>query len=350
MKNLLEDNVKLVKEFGASPISGMKGIPDFYTFNRGLIYSHRDFDVFMKAMKQRKKLAIVSGFNASGSLHIGHKALFETNLFFQKKYGLDVFIPISDDESYVAGKIDTQKEGFDNAMLIAKQLLAFGFDPKKTFFIIDQVFTDIYNLAIKLSRGTTMSTLKATYGYSMESNPGLYFYPCVQAAHILLPLEGDFGSHFMTLVPIGPDEDSHIRISRDLASKFGYSKSAILHLCFIPALDGKKMSKSNPETAIFYTDGPTDIKRKIYNAFTGGKETKELQLSKGGNPKVCVVYKYLESFYLPPEKRFTVCKKLCGECKKELVDYIVKDLEEFNRKLKKVNPEKCLLRNKQKSL
>lgn len=346
MDDLVSDNRRLVEEFGASPISKLKELPDFYTFNQGLIYSHRDFDVFMKVLKQKKRLAIVSGFNASGSLHIGHKAVFETNLFFQKKYGLDVFIPISDDESYVAGKVETQEEGLENAMRIAKQLLAFGFDPKKTFFIIDQVFTDIYNLAIKLSRGTTMSTLKATYGYSMESNPGLYFYPCVQAAHILLPLEKDFGSHFMTLVPIGPDEDSHIRISRDLASKFGYRKPAILHSMFLPALDGRKMSKSNPDTAIFYSDSSADVKRKIYNAFTGGQETKELQLTKGGNPSVCVVYRYLDMFYYLPKERFTVCKKLCGDCKNQLVDFVVRDLEEFNKRLKKVSPEKCILKNK----
>ena len=99
---LIEDNEKLVKEFGASRISELKKVPDVYTFERGLIYSHRDFDKFFSALERGEKCAIVSGLNASGTIHIGHKPVFDTNLYLQKKYGVEVFIPISDDESYVA--------------------------------------------------------------------------------------------------------------------------------------------------------------------------------------------------------------------------------------------------------
>ena len=82
------DNEKLVKEFGASRISKLKDMPDFYTFKKGLIYSHRDFEKFFNALKKGEKCAIVSGLNASGSLHIGHKVVFDTNLYFQKEYGI----------------------------------------------------------------------------------------------------------------------------------------------------------------------------------------------------------------------------------------------------------------------
>ena len=82
--NLLADNEKLVKEFGASRVSDLKDIPDFYTFKNGLVYSHRDFEKFFKAIKTGEKCAIVSGFNASGTIHLGHKPVFDTNLYFQK--------------------------------------------------------------------------------------------------------------------------------------------------------------------------------------------------------------------------------------------------------------------------
>src|SRR3989344_4167630 len=98
-ENLIDDNEKLIKEFGAGRISELKDIPEFYTFKRQLIYSHRDFDKFFTALKKGEKCAIVSGLNASGTLHIGHKIVFDTNLYFQKEYGIPVFIPISDDES-----------------------------------------------------------------------------------------------------------------------------------------------------------------------------------------------------------------------------------------------------------
>ena len=80
-------------------MSKLKEVPDFYTFQRGLVYSHRDFQPFFSALNRGEKYAILSGFNASGTIHLGHKPVFDTNLFFQKKYGIPVFIPISDDES-----------------------------------------------------------------------------------------------------------------------------------------------------------------------------------------------------------------------------------------------------------
>src|SRR3989344_1002218 len=104
------DNKKLIEEFGAQPIENLKEKPDFYTFNSGVLASHRDFDKFFSALKKGEKCAIVSGVNASGTLHLGHKAVFDTNLFFQKKYGLSVYIPISDDESYVSGKVESQEK------------------------------------------------------------------------------------------------------------------------------------------------------------------------------------------------------------------------------------------------
>ena len=63
-KILENDNKKLVERFGAAPLSKLKNIPKFYTFERKLIYSHRNFDSFFSALKKGEKCAIVSGFNA----------------------------------------------------------------------------------------------------------------------------------------------------------------------------------------------------------------------------------------------------------------------------------------------
>ncbi|MCL5430197.1 MAG: hypothetical protein M1504_01820, partial [Candidatus Marsarchaeota archaeon] len=92
---LYEDNVKLIESFGAERIDKLKNLPDFYTFKTGMIYSHRDFDKFYEKLKKGEKCAIVSGFNASGNVHLGHMGVFDTNLFFQKEFGLETFIPIS---------------------------------------------------------------------------------------------------------------------------------------------------------------------------------------------------------------------------------------------------------------
>ena len=352
INKLEEDNRKLVEKFGAEPVSKLQNLPDFYTFSKGLIYSHRNFDSFFSALKKGEKCAIVSGFNASGTIHLGHKPVFDTNLFFQRKYGLPVYIPISDDESYVAGKVKNQEEALENSRELAKELIAYGFDSKKTFFIIDQVYTNIYNLAIKLSKKINYSEIKATYGYNPEENIGLHFYPAVQSAHILFPQER-FGIKNV-LVPIGPDEDAHIRISRDIARRAGYHLPAILHSFFMPGLDGEKMSKSK-NNAIFLKDDEKTIRKKVNKAFSGGADTAEEQRKHGGNPERDVSIYYLSNLFLDEQESeklkddYRKGKILSGEVKKMLGDKIVELTKEFQSRLKKINMrdvEDCILKNK----
>lgn len=349
--SLLESNEKLVKDFGARRISDLKELPDFYTFKKGLIYSHRDFDKFYKAIKKGEKCAIVSGLNASGTLHLGHKVVFDTILYFQEKFGIPVFIPISDDESYVAGKVKDQEESLKYSIQLAKELIAYGFDPKKTYFIIDQIYTDIYNLAFKLSKKINLSEIKATYGYKNEDNIGLYFYPSVQSAHILFPQE-KFGIKNV-LVPIGPDEDSHIRICRDVAPSLGYEKPSILHLAFIPGSDGKKMSKSKGN-GVFLKDDKKIIIKKICGAFSGGQKTIEEHRKLGGNPDVDIACQYLSKFFLDEKESgklfedYRAGKILSGEVKKMLSDRLVEFLSKFQNKLQQLKFEdidKSILKN-----
>lgn len=339
--SLETDNNKLVEDFGAKSISGIEQIPDFYTFNNGLIVSHRDFDKFMNKMNSGERSAIVSGFNASSSPHLAHLAVFDTNLMFQQKYGAEVFIPISDDESYVSGKIKSQAEGLKKSLVIARSMVALGFDTRKTRIIIDQLYTNIYNFAIQLSRSVTLSTVKASYGYASDKNIGMHFYPAVQSAHILLP------NHFgikNVLVPIGPDEDPHIRICRDIAELYGYRKPAVIHSRFLPGIDGKKMSKSK-DNAIFLLEDEKIIRKKIMNAFSGGQASIEEHRRIGGNPEVDVPFIYLRSYFLTPsessriEEEYRSGKLLSGEMKNLLVEKTNERLRVFRHNYSKTRPE-----------
>ena len=349
---LSQDNIDLIKKFGATPIDKLSDKPDFITFENKVIASHRDFDKFFTALKKKEKCAILSGLNASGTLHLGHKAVFDTNLFFQKKYNIPVFIPISDDESYVAGKVETQGQALTNSKKLAKELIAYGFDPKNTFFIIDQIYTNIYNLAIKLSKKVNYSEIKATYGYKPKDNIGLHFYPAVQSAHIMFP-QDKFNIPNI-LVPIGPDEDAHIRISRDLATRFGYKKPAILHAAFLPGITGDKMSTSKPNSAIFLSDDEKTIRKKISKAFSGGQVTIEEHRKKGGNPEVDVSCIYLKSLFLSEkeynkiERKYKSGEYLTKDIKKLFADKAVEFIKEFQNNLKNLDDkiiEKAILKN-----
>lgn len=355
MENKIEiDNAKLIKEFGALPLEKLSEKPDFYTFHTGVLVSHRDFDKFYSALKRGEKCAIVSGLNPSGNLHLGHKVVFDTNLYFQKKYKVPVFIPLSDDESYVAGKVKDQNEALKNAMQLAKELLAYGFNSELTFFVIDQIYTNIYNLAFKLSRRINLSEIKSSYGYGNEENIGLHFYPAVQSAHILLPQEL-FGIKNI-LVPIGPDEDAHIRICRDVAFRMGYKKPSIVHSKFLPGIDGEKMSKSR-NNALFLKDSEKEIRRKIGKAFSGGQKTVEEHRKKGGNPEVDVACLYLKLLFLRKEEseelfdKYRKGKLLTSEVKEMFAERVIGMNKDFQENLKKIDEalvEKCILRNEKK--
>jgi tryptophanyl-tRNA synthetase len=81
------------------------------------------------------------------------------------------------------------------------------------------------------------------------------------------------------------------------------------------------MSSSRPDTALFTTDSPELIDKKVLSAFTGGQATVQLQRKLGGNPNICPVFWYLRYFFdtgEESEERFLKCKignLLCGECK-----------------------------------
>jgi tryptophanyl-tRNA synthetase len=351
MEILSQDNADLMKNFGAIPVDKLSERPDFIMFRNGVMVSHRDFDKFFSALKKGEKCAILSGVNASGTLHLGHKAVFDVNLYFQKKYKIPVYIPISDDESYVSGKVKNQEDALKNSLKLAKELIAYGFDPKNTYFIIDQIYTNIYNLAIKLSKKINYSEIKATYGYRPDENIGLHFYPAVQSAHIIFPQE-KFNIKNV-LVPIGPDEDAHIRISRDVAGRLGYNKPAILHAKFLPGIDGTKMSKSK-NNAIFLNDDEKIIRKKISQAFSGGKDTLEEHRRLGGNPDVDVSCIYLKSLFLDEkaykeiEGKYKKGELTSGEIKKIFADETVAFVKQFQNNIKKLDDktiDKCILKN-----
>ncbi|MDE1881849.1 MAG: tryptophan--tRNA ligase [Euryarchaeota archaeon] len=351
LRALEEDNERLVRNPGASHLSDIEELPDFPGFRNGLLRTHRDLDSFLRALRSGRRCAIVSGLNASGDLHLGHRAVLDTCRFFQEAYGVHVFVPISDDESYLSGKVSDQEQARKNALSLATQVLAYGFDPTRTSFLIDQVYTEIYNLAVRFSRRLTLSEVRAVYGYTAQENPGLYFYPAVQSAHILLPIV-TFGFE-QVLVPIGPDEDSHARVARDLAARFDYTKPAVLHAGFVPGLDGTKMSKSKGNAIGLWDDLPT-LRRKVRLAFSGGGASLEEHRRVGGDPEQDVACRYLRAHFLSPDEGADLARRYrqgilsSGEVKERLLVELVKERDRLIDRRRQVSEHEVaatILRN-----
>ena len=101
-------------------------------------------------------------------------------------------------------------------------------------------------------------------------------------------------------------------MTRDVAPQLKFHKPALLHSRFFPALQGpqSKMSASNPNSSIFLTDTPDQIKNKISKyAFSGGKATKEDHQKHGGDPEVDVSYQYL-TFFMENDQKLSEIRKV----------------------------------------
>ena len=85
-------------------------------------------------------------------------------------------------------------------------------------------------------------------------------------------------------------------MTRDVAVKLKYQKTASFYSIFFPALQGKKckMSSSDPNSGILMTDQPADVKRKVNKyAYSGGGATVEEHKAHGANLDVDVPFQYL---------------------------------------------------------
>ncbi len=129
----------------------------------------------------------------------------------------------------------------------------------------------LYDIALEVAKRITYSTAKATFGFQDSTNIGWIFWPAIQAVPCFIHAKLT-GENVPALIPAAIDQDPYWRVTRDIAQKLGYYKPAQIHCRFLPGLGvGGKMSASEPETSIFTTDPPEVVKRKIWNAFTGGK-------------------------------------------------------------------------------
>jgi len=344
------DYERLIRDFGTQPITSnlLEKIASHtgklhLQLQRRIFFSHRDLDTVLKLYDKGSKFVLYTGRGPSGPVHIGHLIPWIFTLHLQEKFGARLYFQMTDDEKFL---IDdnvnlqyTKKYAYENAL----DLIALGFKPEKTFIIYDVEDIDLlYDITLEVAKRITYSTAKSSFGFKDSTNIGWIFWPAIQAVPCFIHKKLT-GENVPALIPAAIDQDPYWRVTRDIAQKLGYHKPAQIHCRFLPGLGaGGKMSASKPETSIFTSDNPETVKRKIWNAFTGGKPTATEQRKTGANPLVCSIYQYF--FYLFEEddkkliEREYKCKSgeiLCGECKKELFSRLNLFLAEHQKRREK---------------
>jgi tryptophanyl-tRNA synthetase len=344
------DYSRLIEEFGTQPLTEdlLKRIEKHagelhLQLRRGLFFSHRDLDWILDLYEAGKRFVLYTGRGPSGPVHIGHLVPWIFTKYLQDVFGSKLFFQMTDDEKFLIHpefELETStKFAYDNAL----DVIATGFDPKKTKIIVDVDSAGIlYNLAVRVAKRITFSTVKATFGFTDSSNIGIIFFPAIQAVPCFLETEL-IGENVPCLIPAAIDQDPYWRVTRDVAPKLGYFKPAQIHCKFLPGLGkGGKMSASLPETCIFTTDLPEEAEKKVKNAYTGGKPTVEEQRRCGADPTICPIYYY--DYYLFEEDdaklkaTFEKCKSgelLCGEHKVALAEKVKRFLKDHQKKREK---------------
>ena len=338
------DYDKLIREFGIKPMP--KLFPAFnenILFRRKVIFAHRDFERVLEAIKNKKKFVMMTGLMPSGKFHLGHMLLTQQMIFYQK-LGAKLYIAVADLEAY-----STRQKSLEELREVAidqylLNYIALGLSPKNCEFYFQSERSNdakksnaYYRLASNFSRYATFSEFKAIYG---ELTPGKMNASLLQAADMFHPQLPEFeGEPLPVLVPVGSDQDPHLRIARDIGQRYKDHKliqlSSTYHM-FLPALRGSgKMSSSDETSFIAMTDTPEQVKSKIMKyAFSGGRTSIEEHRRLGGNPDIDVSYQYLKMFFEEDDKKlekiyhdYKSGALLTGELKQILIDKLTKFLK-----------------------
>ncbi len=188
--------------------------PPFF-FRRGIVFGHRGFDVIRNSIKNGKPWALLTGLMPSGKMHFGHKIVIDQAIYYQK-LGADINIAVADMEAYATRGYslkEAEKIAIEEYIL---NYIALGLKPCRIYF--QSKNHHVKDIAYLLSKKSNLSQVNAIYGFSGSTNMAHVFAPFIQTGDILHVQLEEYGGLRPTLVPVGVDQDPHIRFCRDLAS------------------------------------------------------------------------------------------------------------------------------------
>lgn len=245
------------------------------------------------------KKRILTGNRPTGKLHLGHfVGTLENRLQLQEEY--ETFVLVAD-YHVLTTRVDNIPDLRTNAIEDVRDNLAIGIDPKKITYYLQSDVPEVAELSLlfgmlaNVKRLELVPTLKEQLKATGQESPsyGLLGYPVLQSADILLVKA--------ECVPVGKDQESHIEMTREIASRFNRlfgktfpePKAVIGRVGSLPGLDGmSKMSKSLGNT-IMLSDGSAEVKRKVMSMYTDPARIRPTDPGKvEGNP----VFVYHDTF------------------------------------------------------
>ncbi|WP_254766452.1 tryptophan--tRNA ligase [Salinilacihabitans rarus] len=249
----VSDYRKLFEEFGIEEFEEvLPEVPDpHYLMRRGVIFGHRDYRPVAEAMREGESAAVLSGFMPTGDPHIGHKLVFDEIIWHQRQ-GVDAYALIADLEAHAARGLSWE-EIDEHARNYLLSLLALGFDPDEGELYRQSENREVQDLAFELGIEANFSELGSIYGFDGETDVSHMQSVVTQMADILYP---QLDEPKPTVIPVGPDQDPHVRLARDLASRMRYFGVTEAYASFEATADESAVIAEAYEAREAYADDP----------------------------------------------------------------------------------------------
>lgn len=288
------------------------------------------------------KKRLFSGIQPSGDVHLGNY-LGAIRNWVNLIDSYDCFFCIVD---YHAITVDYNPSEMQQRILnAAASNIGAGLDPERCSIFVQSHVPEHTELAWILNSLISIGHLERMTQFKDKSkqhksnvNVGLFAYPVLQAADILL-YKGEF-------VPVGEDQVQHIELSREIARKFNNKfgnifpepQEILSEVPRIMGLDGKtKMSKSL-NNYISLVESPESMWKKLSTAVTDENRKRR---NDPGNPEICNIFTIHKGFSSLKELEYVKigCKTAgigCIDCKKILHENMVRELKPVREKSKEL--------------
>lgn len=338
---LVEDYEKVINDFGLE-VFNPSIFPDANKImRRGVVFAGRDLKRISDCIINKKKFYALSGIMPSAEkIHFGNKMVVENLRYFQD-HGAKTYILVADLEASATRDISLEEAQQRALNFHIPAYIALGLDPKKTVFYFQSENRKVMNLGYEFAKKVTLNEFRSMYG---QAEPSRIMSAVLQAGDILYPQTEE---KIPGIIPVGIDQDPHIRLTRDIVARtrtrFDFIPPSSIYHKYTPGLDGGlKMSKSKPTSCIDLPEDVVSASKKLKAAKTGGRETVEEQKKLGGKPEECVIFDLYKQHFVEDDDElqeiFNKCKKgllTCGEDKKHCVEHFKMFMETFYSNLER---------------
>ena len=220
------DYEKLTKKFGCSTIDEalieriekVTGRKCHHMIKRGMFFAHRDLQFILNEVEKGNTFYLYTGRGpSSDSMHVGHLIPFIITKWLQETFDVPLVIQLTDDEKFLWKDLkveETKRMALENA----KDIIALGFDPNKTFIFSDfrHIGGAFYENMLQIMKHVTFNQVKGIFGFNESTNIGKIMFPAIQAAPSFsssFPFIFGGRKDVTCLIPCAIDQDPYFRMT-----------------------------------------------------------------------------------------------------------------------------------------